>query len=160
RFQTPLPAPFVNVAAPPWRTSAAVTRATLIPIRMCLLERRGSEKLDIMYAFSRDIRGRSVTRPRALLVVIILTTALTGQLQILDFCSFVFAVESYTYVQLTLPSAWVFYDARELSADGRAGGYVRLSNDILPIDAPIVWDKNGFYGILPIANLYRQAYVQ
>lgn len=65
----------------------------------------------------------------------------------------------YTHVQLSLPSEWIFYDARELSEDGRAGGYIRISNDVAPIDVPIVWGQDGVDHVLPMEGAYVQASV-
>jgi len=66
---------------------------------------------------------------------------------------------AYRATKLQLPPLWAFYDASDLSQDGRAGGYIRVSNDVSPIDVPIVWDRGGVPAILPVLNEFRKSYV-
>lgn len=65
----------------------------------------------------------------------------------------------YTHVKLSLPPVWTFYDASVLSEDGRAGGYVRVSNDTDPIDVPTIWDSAGHPTPAPVLGSYRQGYI-
>jgi hypothetical protein len=66
---------------------------------------------------------------------------------------------AYTHVQLQLPSTWIFFDARDLTDDGRAGGYVRVSEFTNPIDVPVVWGVDGHPAIQPVLAPYAQGYV-
>lgn len=66
---------------------------------------------------------------------------------------------AYTISALRLPTEWVFYNSNTISFDGRAGGYIRISNSSAPYDVGVTWQSDGGFSVQPFDGQYEQAIV-